>query len=304
MKQIKMSNSSSNSSDRPSLLRSPQERKETLRKMITRAESLQETVSDNTIGTLESCMEETDNINSETSLEEKIHNQEEVLLDSEMMSISSKILKQCTRTLTRNVCSYNHIDFAQKVVQYVKLLPDCEPELPDWSLLKTQTAKCFKTTPQYSSLLGTLAPLEKKEINKRKSVVSEIPAQIKRPRNVDTVDKEDQGLEQTVKVKEFITQYCRTHHKPLDFFQLILHPTHFGKTIENILQISFLVRDGKVKVIKDDSGTLVVQSCTKDTRARTILNIQNVLDLTMDQWKMLKNIYQLEKPMIDFVNEI
>lgn len=43
-------------------------------------------------------------------------NQEEVLLDSEMMSISSKVLKQCTRTLTRNVCSYNHVEFAQKIV--------------------------------------------------------------------------------------------------------------------------------------------------------------------------------------------
>ncbi|XP_076160752.1 SMC5-SMC6 complex kleisin component Non-SMC element 1 isoform X4 [Ptiloglossa arizonensis] len=305
VKDIKMSNNC-NSNDRESIFRSPQIRKEALRRIITKATSLQETVNDSTIQTLESCMEETDNINSETSLKEKILNQEEVLLDSEMMSISSKVLKQCTRTLTRNVCSYNHVEFAQKIVQYVKQLADIEPEIPNWSYLETEVAKCFKTTPQYSTLLGILAPLEKKEV-KRKPIVKEAKAQMKRPKNVDTVDKEEESLEQTVKMKEFITRYCRTHRKPLDFFLLILHPTDFGKTIENILQISFLVKDGKVKVTKDNSGILVVQPCTKDviaqTKARKNPNIQNIVYLTMDQWKMLKNTYQLEKPMIDFENE-
>ncbi|XP_053997866.1 EP300-interacting inhibitor of differentiation 3 isoform X1 [Hylaeus anthracinus] len=294
-----MSNNSSNGETR-----SPQQRKETLRKIITRAASLQETVDDNTIQTLESCMEITDDINSETSLDEKIHNQEEVLLDSEMMNMSSNILKKCTRTLTKNICYYNHIDYAQKVVKYIKQLPDIQSELPDWSLVQTQIVKNIKTTPQYSTLLGALTPLEKQEVNRRKPVVREALAQIKRPQNVDTVDKEEEGIEQTVKIKDFITRYCRTQHKPIDFFKLILHPTDFGKTIENMLQISFLVRDGKLKIAKDDSGILVIQPCTKDmivqTKATEKPNIQNVISLTMDQWKMLKNIYRLKKPMIDF----
>lgn len=45
-----------------------------------------------------------------------VHNQEEVLMDSEMMSITSKVLKQCSRSLTKLVCSYNHVEFAEKIV--------------------------------------------------------------------------------------------------------------------------------------------------------------------------------------------
>lgn len=45
-----------------------------------------------------------------------VRNQDEVLMDSEMMSISSNVLKQCTRRLTSYVCSYNHVEFAQKLV--------------------------------------------------------------------------------------------------------------------------------------------------------------------------------------------
>ncbi|XP_043786045.1 non-structural maintenance of chromosome element 4 isoform X2 [Apis laboriosa] len=299
-----MSTNNSMFDENATISRTPQKRKEILRKIITRAQSLQETINDETIKTLELCMEETDNINSETSIEEKVHNQEEVLMDSEMMHISSNVLKHCTRSLTKVVCSYNHIEFAKKIVQYVKQLPDVEPETPDWSLLESQVIKCFKRTPRYTTLLGTLTPLEKKEINKKKPVkIKETQAQIKRPDNVVTIEKEEEGPEETVKMKEFISKYYKIYRKPLDFFKLILHPNDFGKTIQNILQISFLVRDGKIKITKDASGILVVQPCTKDMTAQmktgNIENIQNVMYLNMEQWKILKNIYRLENPLIE-----
>ncbi|XP_034180387.1 SMC5-SMC6 complex kleisin component Non-SMC element 1 isoform X2 [Osmia lignaria lignaria] len=252
-------------------------------------------------------MEQTDDINHETNIEEKIHNQEEVLLDSEVVNMSSKVLKQCTRSLTKRMSSYNHVEFAKRVVKYVKQLPDIESETPDWSLLEAKVTKCFKRTPQYSTLLGTLAPLERKEIIRKKPAAKEAQAQIKRPDNVVAVNKEEEGLEQTVRVQQFISRYCKTHRKPIDFFRLVLHPNDFGKSVENILQVSFLVRDGKVKITKDDSNMLVVQPCTKEIIARTKLentpNIQNVISLDMEQWKILKGIYKLEKPMLNFDNK-
>ncbi|XP_033335992.1 SMC5-SMC6 complex kleisin component Non-SMC element 1 isoform X2 [Megalopta genalis] len=248
-------------------------------------------------------MEQTDIINNETTLGEKIHNQEQVLLDSEMMNISSKVLKQCTRALTKHMSTYNYVEFAQEVVQYVKQQPNIESEVIDWSYLENKVIKCFKTTPKYSTLLGTLVPLERKDITRRKPAIRDARAQIRRPENVEVVDKEEEGLEQTVKMKAFITRQFKTNHKPLDFFKLVLHPSNFGKTIENILQISFLVRDGKIQVTKDSSGILVVQPCTKDTMRTTTgqtSNIQNIVYLNMDQWKMLKDTYRIEKPMINF----
>ena len=147
---------SPSSDERASLVLSPLQRKEILRKVINTAESLEDSVGENTIQTLDLCMEQTDSINSETTLEEKIHNQEEVLLDSRMMSVSSRILKHCTRSLTRFVYSYNHAEFAQKLVEHVKQLPDVATETPNWSVLESQVTKCFNTMPQYTTLLGSM----------------------------------------------------------------------------------------------------------------------------------------------------
>lgn len=286
-----MSRNSNNYNDSTSSTRSPQQRKEILRRIITRAQSLQDAVNADTIHTLELCMEETDNINSETTLEEKVHNQEEVLMDSEMMSISSNILKQCTRSLTKFVCSYNQAEFAEKLVEYMKKCSDITSETPDWSFLESRVTKCFKRTPHYTTLLGTLVPLEKKEINKRKPTVREAQAQIKKPDKVVAVEKEEESAEQTVKMNKIISKYYKTYSKPLDFFKLILHPNDFGKTIQNILQMSFLVRDGRVIVAKDESGILVVQPCSRDMTTEVMAgkrsNIQNVMYLNMEQWKVI-----------------
>ena len=71
-----------------------------------------------------------------------------------------------------------------------------------------------------------------------------------RPENVITVDKVEESVEKTVVgIQNLISHYNRQHKKPLDFFALVLHPTDFGKTIENILHVSFLIRDGFIKFI-------------------------------------------------------
>lgn len=62
------------------------------------------------------------------------------------------------------------------------------------------------------------------------------------------MDKEEDSVEQTVEeIFKIIRNYHKQHKNPIDFFTLVLHPTDFGKTIENILHVSFLVRDGLIK---------------------------------------------------------
>lgn len=101
---------------------------------------------------------------------------------------------------------------------------------------------------------GTLDPLEKKIIVKKKpeqrvvlQAAMKVPDKLMPHGNT----KDEDSVERTVrKIKKLITCYCKEAEKPLDFFQLILHPHDFGKTIRNTLYISFLVKDGVVKLKK------------------------------------------------------
>lgn len=97
-------------------------------------------------------------------------------------------------------------------------------------------------------------PLEKKTIVRKKpeqrialQAVMKIPDKLVPHTNI----KDEDSVERTVrKIKKLITGYCKETEKPLDFFQLILHPHDFGRTIRNMLYISFLVKDGVIKLKK------------------------------------------------------
>lgn len=45
-----------------------------------------------------------------------VKDQGEVLLDSEIMTISSNVLQKCTLTLSKDINSYDQIEFADKIV--------------------------------------------------------------------------------------------------------------------------------------------------------------------------------------------
>lgn len=290
------------------IIRSSNERKKVLWKTLSCALSFQERnehLDVNDLRTLEEVMKEGNTAVLETSLYEKMENQEEIFFDSEAINISSKILTQCTKSLTQNISSYNHIDFSTKILHHMLKLPDTLLENQDWSVLETEITKYIKRVPEYTTLLGSLAPLEKKVVN-RKVMVSKAQAVMKSPENVVIANKDEESIEETVdKIKKFIKYYYKNNEKPLDFFRLILHPNDFGKTIENMLYVSFLVRDGIIKLVKDDTGILVIQLCSKEMvlkrkQAGTHVDIQNVMFINMEQWKVVKDVYKLERPMLDF----
>lgn len=63
--------------------------------------------------------------------------------------------------------------------------------------------------------------------------------------------KDKDSVERTVrKIRKLIVTYYKETQKPLDFCKLILHPQDFGRTVRNVLYISFLVKDGIVTVRK------------------------------------------------------
>jgi hypothetical protein len=99
-----------------------------------------------------------------------------------------------------------------------------------------------------------LQPLEKKVIIRKKPEqrLAQQAAMIVPDKIIQSANaKDEDSVEQTVrKIRKLIASHCKETHKPLDIFQLILHPHDFGKTIRNLLYISFLVKDGVIKLRK------------------------------------------------------
>lgn len=104
--------------------------------------------------------------------------------------------------------------------------------------------------------IGLLEPLEKNTINRKKpqkriaqEAAMKMPDKIVSQMNT----KEDDSVEQTMrKIRKLIVCYCKETLEPLDLFQLIIHPQDFGRTIKNLLHVSFLIKDGVLKLSKGE----------------------------------------------------
>ncbi|XP_025161291.1 EP300-interacting inhibitor of differentiation 3 isoform X2 [Harpegnathos saltator] len=285
---------SNRSSSSISNARSPRERKDCLKRALEKTLILQDAVSGSTITKLDEAIFEVDNVTNETTLYDKVFNHQEVLIDSQMMMCSSKVIKTCAVSLTKRMRDYDHVDFAQKVVKYLQEASQDDDDAVqpvNWFLLETRITKLFKKVPNYNTLLGALEPLEKKVPNKRKSMkktalqaVMKVPDKI-----VSQTTTEEDSVEQTMrKIRKLILGYCKERQEPLDLFKLIIHPDDFGRTIRNLLYVSFLVKDGVVKLSKDNRGSLVVQPNRKadqqNEHSSNRTGAQTIISLNMHQW--------------------
>lgn len=134
-----------------------------------------------------------------------------------------------------------------------------------WATIEFEILPLFRKTVFFSNLSGALEPLPKKQIQLKKTVTRQkkLPlSQVKKPEKNQIAEETDaEEASVTVqKIRKLIAQYFNVNQMPLDYFQLILDPNDFGKTIENILHVAFLVRDGYIKLF---TGKLILQKKKK-----------------------------------------
>lgn len=93
--------------------------------------------------------------------------------------------------------------------------------------------------------------VEKKERAVRQQRERKENLVVKRPEELKAADKTEQSVEESVtRIRSVVSDYYKAEKKPVDYLKLIYNPNSFGKTVENVLHLSFLARDGRVKLEK------------------------------------------------------
>ncbi|XP_014300675.1 EP300-interacting inhibitor of differentiation 3 [Microplitis demolitor] len=344
-------------SSRRSNYGTPTARKQALRNVLDRTQNLQaHPGSEAALETLEDVFREADNIHDDVPIEEKISNQDEVVMDSEVMSMSSKVIKSCTQVLTKECNTFSSLDFARKLMGYVQHLPDTTVNELNWSMLERDIPP-FKTTAIYTCLLNKIKRVGKKKnkLNKsnnsannslndngskeeakgaktpvktekllssqqRDNYINNINGKLNRTRlndpNVTKVrpdevievetDGDNENKAELDNLRRLIKSvYKENGHKPINYFKLALDPGDFGKTVENMLHLAFLAKDAFLIFKTDDDGNLVILPTPREMRENAKKNKdknhqQNVINLDMETWRLLKDTYRLTSPMINF----
>ena len=104
----------------------------------------------------------------------------------------------------------------------------------------------------------------------------------------------------------------------VSLFDFALNPSSFGQSVENLFYVSFLIREGRVKVDKDKDGLPLLCECVRSSagctadgmqgpinprevqeqREQNVAQHQAVFSLDWSTWKQLVEAFDIEEPLI------
>lgn len=238
----------------------------------------------------------------------RVNSSDEAVLDAKVISISSIVLKQNAEIFDTNLRSYSMNVFSDNINLFLEEQRCPDPTgKKDWKKLAPFAKRCFKyRTPSHTCMYGTFqmgeTVAQSKKVRTKKDKIAD--AKKKEPENVDKVEKQEDGIEETVHyiLKTLISAWKKNDRKPICYFKLVVNPESFGRTVENIFHVSFLVKDGLVDISCDENEFPVIEpisNAVAEKRKKTAPEKnQIIMSINMEEWQELIEAFQITTPMI------
>lgn len=171
----------------------------------------------------------------------------------------------------------------------------------DWNRLGRLAARFSRRAPVLDLLLGPLQvqTRQRKQVQRRlldRDAEQVAPQQLQEE---DIVQSENETARLVREIYRLLEGACGDDG--INFFQFALNPDSFSDSVENMFYISFLVRDGKVAIYDDEHGDprlMLSEEPTDEDREAGLTRRQIIIELDVDAWKSLVELYDVRRPMI------
>lgn len=235
----------------------------------------------------------------------------ENVLDSHFMASATLLAEQKANSLQTNLSEFKPDEFVEKLItkmdgRYIGETTNQIQIAPEsWRALGTRVSRFFVSiTPAASVLSGTfqtaplVKPTRKPGINASQTIDTIEARSLKVTELKD--NKEATSTEELERIYGIIQKLYEEDPIPIDYFELIVNPSSFGHTIENIFHVSFLVRDGLVRIHLNEHGIpevipILTSENNSDGSSQDNADYgQAAVSLSMDDWKEIVEIYKLD----------
>ncbi|KAK3330887.1 Nse4 C-terminal-domain-containing protein [Apodospora peruviana] len=106
------------------------------------------------------------------------------------------------------------------------------------------------------------------------------------------------------KQQELMDQYALRSTGGIDLLKFVVNPRSFGQTVENMFYVSFLIREGSVKLAFDENDLPALEPIIKDTSAdgsnprHGAMRHQAIMSIDMEIWQDIIETFDIKEPMI------
>lgn len=242
----------------------------------------------------------------------------EAALDAQLLVVATDLGKEKASQLFAEGTAFDPTAFAEHLLSFMGLnrLEDGEDEqqnggavdgfLPQdaWHRVARRAERCFSTAPSFHYMMGSFhaePPPPKQKIERQRKVPSKeakriMPTQLKK--------MEDSHQEATEKEVERILGYLKSYYQddptsPISYYEFVIDPNSFSRTVENIFHTSFLIRDGLARMYLDNELPCIAPVEEGEVEAGgTCSRKQCIISISPKMWKDLIEAFDIQDTMI------
>ncbi|XP_042290028.1 non-structural maintenance of chromosomes element 4 homolog A [Thunnus thynnus] len=243
----------------------------------------------------------------------------EAALDAQLLVMATDLGKEKASQLFSESSTFDPTAFAEHLLSFMGLnrLENGESEqqnggavdgyLPQdaWHRVAQRAACCFRTAPSFHYMMGSFhaEPPPPKQRTERQSKAPSKEAKRIMPTQLKKMEESHQ--EATEKEVERILGYLKSYYQddptsPISYYEFVIDPNSFSRTVENIFHTSFLIRDGLARMYLD-SAELPCIAPVEEGEVQTegsCSRKQCIVSISPKTWKELIDAFDIRDTII------
>ncbi|XP_040034301.2 non-structural maintenance of chromosomes element 4 homolog A [Gasterosteus aculeatus] len=243
----------------------------------------------------------------------------EAALDAQLLVVATDLGKEKASQLFSEGTAFDSAAFAEHLLSFMGLnrLEDGEDDqqnggavdgyLPQdaWHRVARRAESCVRAAPSFHYMMGSFhaePPPPKQRLERQKKASTKeakriMPTQLKR--------MEGSHQEATEKEVERILGYLKSYFQddptsPILYYEFVIDPKSFSRTVENIFHTSFLIRDGLARMYLDNSKLPCIEPVEEGEveAGGSVSRKQCIVSISPKMWKELIEAFDIRDTMI------
>ncbi|XP_026079667.1 non-structural maintenance of chromosomes element 4 homolog A-like [Carassius auratus] len=258
----------------------------------------------------------TDVLEEANKLFANVRQAREAALDAQLLVLATDLGKEKASQLHAEGSAFDPSAFSEHLLSFMGLnrLEDesgqdgnLEGYLPQgaWQRLAKRSEYCFKTAPSFHYMLGSFLaepPPPRQRVERQRKVPSKeakriMPTQLKK--------MEESHQEATEKEVERIlgclqSYFADDSEEPISYYEFVIDPNSFSRTVENIFHTSFLIRDGLVRMYMDSDGLPCIAPVEEGEMepGGAVVRHQCVISINQESWREIIDAFDIKEALI------
>ncbi|XP_057596555.1 EP300-interacting inhibitor of differentiation 3 [Hippopotamus amphibius kiboko] len=245
----------------------------------------------------------------------------EAALDAQFLVLASDLGKEKAKQLNSNMSFFNQVAFCDFLLVFVGLnwmedddrdaLSDCDDNtaLSFWGAVQKEATSWMLRADTFHFIFGSFtseASARKPRLEHRKKVHKmeengDMPTKL---RKLDLSSNQEATEKEVERILGLLQTYFRKYpDTPVSYFEFVIDPNSFSRTVENIFYVSFIIRDGFARIRLDQDRLPILEPINinqvgEGNDPSSHGRKQGVISLSLQDWKNIVATFEISEAMI------